>query len=173
MENSKAILLLLTLGLAGTSILLFILYSSAHAQVTEAESLGLVVRDFLTAQRTPCNAAADQYARLAGCVSPLLMAKDFKEDAFKQPDDRTDAAGYLVIRNVNNRAYDAEKFAFTYNRAPISDGCKDLEGTVDKEVTCRFDFLQTCEKGTVLEVTYPVKGEDGNERPVRVFLKTC
>ncbi len=173
MENSKAILLLLTLGLAGTSILLFMLYGSAHAQATEAESLGLAVRDLLRAERVACSASAEQYARLAGCVSPLLMEKDFKEDSFKQPDARTDAPGYLVIRNENARAYDAEKFAFTYNRAPIAEGCKDLSGSVDKDVTCRFDFLQTCEKGTVLEVTYPVKGDDGNERPVRVFLKTC
>jgi hypothetical protein len=127
----------------------------------------------LRAQRTPCSAGATSYANLAACIQPLLAAKDFKEDSFKQPDDRTDAPGYLVIQNVNNRAYDAQKFTFSYNRVELQTGCKDLTGDVNKDVTCRFDFLQYCEKGTVLEVTYPIAGDDGQERPVRVFLKTC
>jgi|SRR3989344_5181228 len=173
MENTKAILLLAAIALAGVSVFLFVAYTSANAKATEAQALGIAVRDLLRAQRTPCSAGANQYARLAACVQPLLAERDFKEDAFKQPDARTGAPGYLVIQNVNDRAYDAESFSLLYNRAQIQEGCKDLTGTVDKDVTCRFDFLPPCEKGAVLEVTYPIIGDDGQSRPVRVFLKTC
>ena len=152
MENTKAILLLAAIALAGVSVFLFVAYTSANAKATEAQALGIAVRDLLRAQRTPCSAGANQYARLAACVQPLLAERDFKEDAFKQPDARTGAL---------------------YNRAQIQEGCKDLTGTVDKDVTCRFDFLPPCEKGAVLEVTYPIIGDDGQSRPVRVFLKTC
>jgi len=173
MENFKGILILAVIALAGASLLLFTQYRSADAKADEAQLLGAAVRDLLRAGRVPCSAGPEQYGKMAACIQPLLAQKDFKEDAFKQPDPKTGAAGYLVVRNVNRKAYDAERFTFLYNRDLLQTGCLGLAGAVDQDVTCRFEFSARCEAGTVLEVNYPFTGDDGVERTARVFLKTC
>jgi hypothetical protein len=73
----------------------------------------------------------------------------------------------LVIRNVNKRTYESENFTFLFNRETLQRGC-DVPGSVGPDVTCRFTFARECAQGDLLEVTYPVEGQDA-----RVFLKTC
>ncbi|MDD9952802.1 MAG: hypothetical protein OXR66_00530 [Candidatus Woesearchaeota archaeon] len=165
MDNVKGILVLLVLVLGAATFLLFVRGSTMSAQLADAEFLATRTDALLDQQRVKCSATPQEFGKLADCIAPALRMSDFKQHSFTQP--RKDDPGKLVIQNVNKRAYDADKFVFYYNREVLQRGCS-IPGEIGHEVTCTATFPAQCEKGDVLEVFYPVDGEE-----VKVFLKTC
>lgn len=166
MDTFKGVLLVLVLILGVGAFFLFLKSSTARAEVRDARVLSSSVLDLLRAQGARCDARADQFGRIAeDCVRPLLAIRDFREDSFRQP--RQDAPGYLVIKNTQAQVYESSEFRFYFNRRLMQEGCT-VEGDIDTGVTCRFEFTARCEEGYVLEVFYPIDGEDR-----KVFLKTC
>lgn len=164
MDKVKAALLILTLILLGSTPYLLVQRNTAQAAAEGAQELAAATKDLLRLQDVRCSKTSPEDIATE-CIRPLLAARDFREDAFRQP--KGAEPGYLVIKNMGRTAYEAGKFSFQFNRAPIQEGCT-VAGTIDYEVTCRFEFAQECRDGDVLEVFYPVADE-----PVRVFLKTC
>jgi hypothetical protein len=168
MDTVKGILIILVLALAGISFVLFTQQAMYKSQLNNALIANDAANQLLKAQGVSCNAQAQDFVKTADCITPLLQQKDFKEDGFSQPDDKKDATGYIIIKNVNRRAYDSQNFTFLINRDLQQHGCKDLTGLVDYNTDCRFDILSFCEKGTVLEVTYT----RGNTT-TKIFTKNC
>ncbi len=167
MDTVKLVLFLVALVLGMATFFLFLEASSQGSQLRDAVVLSATVKDMLRAQSVSCAAAPEQFARMAACVAPLLQQKDFVQDSFMQPNANTGAGGYLVIKNVNKRTYDGANFTFFFDRQLSQQGCN-VPGQVGVGVTCRFDLAQACEKGDILEVFYPIGGND-----TRIFLKTC
>lgn len=169
MDRVKGVFLILTILLACTTTYLFLKSNSQERQLEGATALSQRTQDLLRLQDVRCSApASDMGAVAEECIAPLLKAKDFKEDGFRQPTTKGDP-GYVVIKNINRKAYDAQRFTFLHNRVLTQTGCT-ISGEIGYEVTCRFEFVENCKEGDVLEVFYP---DANTEEPVKIFLKTC
>lgn len=169
MDRVKGVLLILTIVFACTTTYLFLKSNSQENQIEGATALSQRTQDLLRLQNVRCSVpASDMQAVAEECIAPILKAKDFKEDGFRQPTTKGEP-GYVVIKNVNRRAYDAQQFTFMHNRQITQTGCT-IPGDIGYEVTCRFEFTENCKEGDVLEVFYPDANAD---EPIKVFLKTC
>jgi hypothetical protein len=166
MDTVKGILIILVLALAGTTFVLFMQQAIYKSQAQDAIVANADTIQLLRAQGVVCNAQPQEFSKTQECIQPLLQQKDFKEDGFGQPTE--EKPGYLIIKNVNRRAYDAQNFTFLVSRRVQQQGCKELTGGLDYNMDCRFDFAERCEKGTVLEVNYTSGG-----RSMKIFTRNC
>ena len=167
METVKGVLIILVILLSGISFILFLQYSTTSSQLESAKVQSGLTLELLRIQAVKCDAIATQFSQLSECLEPLLMQKDFKQDAFAQPDDKKGTTGYLIIKNINRKSYNASLFTFQYNRVLVQEGCT-IPGTIEYNVVCRFNFDNRCEKGDVLEVFYPAEMKE-----TKVFTETC
>ncbi len=169
MDTVKGVLLILTILFGSISFLLFIQYSAATVQVAQATELGGNLLALLKAEgAVNCGSLPTNFNQMNTCIKPLLLVKDFKEDSFSQPDPKK-GLGYLVIKNINHKTYDSDRFEFYVNRNLMQSGCT-ISGTIDYNVACRFNFPEVCEDGTVLEVKYNLSSTN---ETVKVFTKNC
>jgi hypothetical protein len=167
MDNLKMVLIILVLLLGVGTFYFYVQSASVKAQLDQAREANRLTIELLRLEGTTCNAQASDFRKVQSCIQPLLIQKDFKEDGFAQPDDRRGYGGYLVIKNVNHRAYDSDSFLFLYDRQLSQQGCS-LRGEIGYGITCRFNFTQHCERGSVLEVNYT-----NETSSYKVFTKTC
>jgi hypothetical protein len=163
----KIILVFLVVLLAGTTFVFYTQSQVTKAQLDEAKTVNGMVIDLIRLQGGACMASKSDIAGTGKCLEPLLMAKDFKQDDFSQPDTRKGTQGFLVIKNINRAAYASSNFTFTFNREVVQQGCP-LPGDIGYNIVCRFDFNEFCDAGDVLEVSY-TRGKD----TAKVFTKTC
>jgi hypothetical protein len=172
MDNVKGVLVILVLLLGAGGFLLYIQLAASNNQLALAREAGNATLNLLQAQNVPdCGSSPTDFTRIANCIRPALLQKDFREDSFAQPNAKTGASGYVVIKNTNRKSYDATRFTFYKNRALTQTGCT-LPGTIDYNVVCRFNFDTPCVDGDVLEVKYSTN-ITGEPTETKVFTKNC
>ena len=110
METVKGVLILLVLVLLASTFLLFVKSSTLSSRVNDAEYLADVTVELLEVQRFECYESPSNFASIAEeCIEPLLNQKDFKTETVRPPSERDGEPGFVVIKNMNARTYDAEK----------------------------------------------------------------
>lgn len=170
MDTVKGVLAILTLLLGALSFLLFIQLSAANAQLAQATELSGNTLKLLKGQSaTNCGTISTDFQKINSCIKPLLLANDFKEDAFAQPDAKKETVGYVVIRNDNKKTYDGARFTFYKDNILVQTGCL-ISGDISYKETCRFDFSEYCEAGHKLEVYYNITATN---ETTQIFLKNC
>lgn len=172
MDTVKGVLIILTLLFGAGAFLFYIQLAAANNQLANAKETSLLTIKLLQAQNIPeCGSSPTDYVKIANCIKPVLLQKDFKEDSFAQPDSKKPSSGYVVIKNINRKAYDAERFSFYKNRILVQEGCT-IPGAIDYNVVCRFNFDTYCADGDVLEVKYTTN-ISGTPTETKVFNKNC
>jgi hypothetical protein len=167
MDIFKVVLVILVIFLGAATFIFFAKAQVASAQLEKAQNLAAATQEFLRVQGASCGAGKTDFDGTTECIKPLLLQKDFKQDAFGQPDEKKGTQGYLVIKNINRQAYAAANFTFMYNREVLAHGCH-IDGDIGYNAVCRFNFNTRCIDGDLLEVEY-LKGAES----AKVFTMSC
>ncbi len=166
MEKSNVVttILIITLVLA----LAFFIFRNVALTVERNAFIALdgELQKFFSNANHPCTADDDEPGKLKTCLASMnkrYSSIPVEETAFQNVDLRTNASGFLVIKNKADKDYDGTGFVLYHNLIVESTGC-DIQGVISKDYTCKLALHTYCAKGDVLEVKY-----DGQ----RVHVKNC
>jgi hypothetical protein len=165
MDTVKGIAILVALLFVASTFYLFVQASARASQLEAAQETNKLTLELLRVQGARCSATRTDFSGVGNCIRPLLLPKDFKEDSFSNP--KEDEFGYLVIKNVGSASYASDEFTFFFNRELRQEGCT-IPGNITQGITCRFNFMDRCDDGDVLEAMYTK-----DDVTTKVFTKTC
>jgi hypothetical protein len=164
MDKTRSASLIFVILLFLTLIFLLFKISILNQEKTSAMKLNDEVIRFFQQNDVPCAATNEEPQTLQRCLATVNanFAKGMlKETGFRNADTKN--PGYIIMQNTGIKPLNSTDFMLLKNNNPIYAGCP-VNGTLEKQETCKLTFTEPCNPGDFLEVTYEGK---------RAHIKNC
>lgn len=164
MDKTRNILLIFVIILFLTLLFLLLKIGILTQEKNSQIKLNDEVKLFFEQNTIRCEATNEEPAGLQKCLATVnanYAKSPVKETGFRNADSRN--PGYIIMQNTGIKALNSSEFMLLKNNNPVYAGCP-VNGTIDKQETCKLSFSEPCTPGDFLEVTYQGK---------RVHIRNC